>query len=90
MTLNASTLENKITKMPETNKEIISGTKKLAVGHSIYDYWLITYAGVDPANGDALYELDPKNPYNDSGIHMNILIKPSMEKIYHFSVTCKI
>ncbi len=65
MTLNASTLQNKITKMPETNKEIISGTKKLSEGHSIYDYWLITYAGVDAANGDALYELDPKNAYND-------------------------
>jgi len=65
MTLNASTLQNKITKMPETNQEIISGTKKLAVGHSIYDYWLITYKGVDPANGDALYELDPKYKYNE-------------------------
>ena len=66
MTVNASTLENKITKMPETNQEIISGTKKLAVGHSIYDYWLISYKGVDPANGDALYELDPKQAYTDN------------------------
>lgn len=64
-TFNASTLENKITKMPETNKEIISGTKKLSVGHSIYDYWLISYKGVDPANGDALYELDPKKQYDE-------------------------
>ena len=65
MTLNASTLQNKITQMPETNKEIISGTKKLSVGHSIYDYWLITYVGVDPANGDALYEKNPNLPYSD-------------------------
>jgi hypothetical protein len=65
MTLNASTLQNKITKMPETNQEIIAGTKKLSVGHSIYDYWLISYVGVDPANGDALYELDSKYPYNE-------------------------
>jgi hypothetical protein len=43
MTVNASTLENRITSMPETNKEIIAGTKKLSVGHSIYDYWLISY-----------------------------------------------
>ncbi|HET7899457.1 MAG TPA: TonB-dependent receptor, partial [Flavisolibacter sp.] len=63
MTVNASTLQNRITKMPETNKEIISGTKKLSVGHSIYDYWLIGYKGVDPANGDALYELDPSKPF---------------------------
>jgi TonB-linked SusC/RagA family outer membrane protein len=67
MTVNASTLENKITKMPESNKEIISGTKKLSEGHSIYDYWLISYKGVDPANGDALYELDPKKQYQDNG-----------------------
>lgn len=65
LTLNASTLENKITKMPETNQQIIAGTKKLSVGHSIYDYWLISYKGVDPANGDALFELDPKNNYDD-------------------------
>jgi hypothetical protein len=38
---------------------------------------LISYAGVDPANGDALYELDPKYPYNDAHI-LNIRIKPSM------------
>ena len=66
MTANASTLENKITKMPETNKEIISGTKKLSVGHSIYDYWLPTYKGVDATNGDALYELNTKNGYQDN------------------------
>ena len=65
MTLNASTLQNKITKMPGTMKEIISGTKKLSVGHSIYDYWLPTYQGVDPANGDALYKLDPAKGYQD-------------------------
>ncbi len=64
-TVNASTLENKITQMPATNKEIISGTKKLSAGHSVYDYWLPSYIGVDAANGDALYELDPKNTYND-------------------------
>ncbi|MCU7547890.1 SusC/RagA family TonB-linked outer membrane protein [Chitinophagaceae bacterium LB-8] len=65
MVLNASTLENKVTKMPETNKEIVSGTKKLSVGHSVYDFWLISYKGVDPANGDALFVLDPKNTYDD-------------------------
>jgi len=64
-TVNASTLKNMITKMPETNKEIISGTKKLSVGHSIFDYWLVSYAGVDPTNGDALFELDEKNGYQN-------------------------
>jgi hypothetical protein len=66
LTLNASTLKNKITEMPATNQEIISGTKKLAVGHSIYDYWLLSYKGVDAANGDALFELDPKQKYEEN------------------------
>ncbi|HUS86951.1 MAG TPA: TonB-dependent receptor [Bacteroidales bacterium] len=49
----ASTFKNEITKLPQ--EEIISGTKKLMVGHSIYDFWLREWYGVDPDNGDALY-----------------------------------
>jgi TonB-linked SusC/RagA family outer membrane protein len=71
MTINASTLQNRMTKMPASNKEIISGTKKLAVGHSIYDYWLVSYKGVDPTNGDALYELDPNKGYEDNAPYDN-------------------
>ncbi|MBO9203913.1 MULTISPECIES: SusC/RagA family TonB-linked outer membrane protein [Niastella] len=65
-TLNAMTVKNKITSMPESIKEIISGTKKLEVGHSIYDFYLYSWKGVDPANGDALYELDDKIAYEDN------------------------
>jgi TonB-linked SusC/RagA family outer membrane protein len=54
--VNATTLKNKITKLPQ--EEIISGTKKLLVGKSIYDYWLRTWYGVDPADGAALYVAD--------------------------------
>jgi TonB-linked SusC/RagA family outer membrane protein len=53
--LNAATLQNKITKMPPTQPEIVSGTKKLAVGHSVYDFYLRSYQGVDPTDGSALY-----------------------------------
>jgi TonB-linked SusC/RagA family outer membrane protein len=62
--VNATTFKNQITKMPETQPELIVGTslsggsvgsKKLAVGHSVYDYWLREYRGVDPADGAALY-----------------------------------
>lgn len=56
--INASTLKNEITKMPPSNPEQINGTKKLSVGHSIYDYWLRESAGVDPADGSALYRAD--------------------------------
>jgi TonB-linked SusC/RagA family outer membrane protein len=53
--LNATRLKNRITKMPEETPEIIDGTKKLAVGHSIYDYWLREYKGVNPTTGEAWY-----------------------------------
>jgi TonB-linked SusC/RagA family outer membrane protein len=55
--INASTIKNEITKLPQ--KEIIDGTKKLAIGRSIYDYWLRDWYGVDPADGYALYVADP-------------------------------
>ena len=53
--LNASTLKNVITTMPVDNPTIVSGTKQYAVGHSIYDYWLREWMGVDPNTGNALY-----------------------------------
>ncbi|WP_343695525.1 TonB-dependent receptor [Flavobacterium sp.] len=58
LNINASTINNKITKLPQG--EIIDGSKKLAVGHSIYDYWLRDWYGVDPADGYALFVADPK------------------------------
>ena len=56
--VNASTIHNEFTELPQD--EIINGTKKLVVGRSIYDYWLREYYGVDPADGAALYVLDPE------------------------------
>jgi TonB-linked SusC/RagA family outer membrane protein len=52
---NLTTLKNEITKLPDGQTEIISGTKKLTVGSSIYDYWLREWYGVDPTDGAALY-----------------------------------
>jgi TonB-linked SusC/RagA family outer membrane protein len=60
--INATHYKNKITKMPSnpdgSPQEIINGTKKLSEGHSIYDFWLRDYAGVDPEDGSALYYKD--------------------------------
>jgi TonB-linked SusC/RagA family outer membrane protein len=58
--LNLTSFKNRITKLPPKQQEkgIVSGTKKLMVGHSIYDFWLPEYAGVDASNGDALYYKD--------------------------------
>ncbi len=54
--LNFSTLKNQFSVLPQ--EEIISGSKKLMVGHSIYDYWLREWYGVDPDDGAALYRAD--------------------------------
>jgi TonB-linked SusC/RagA family outer membrane protein len=54
-TLNWSVIQNKITKMPAESPTIVDGTKKLEVGHSIYDYWLRQWGGVDPSDGSSLY-----------------------------------
>ncbi len=62
MDINLTHYKNEITELPKdaTGKfqEIINGTKKLSVGHSIYDFWLRDYAGVDPTDGSALYYKD--------------------------------
>lgn len=52
--------KNKVTKLPPVQRErgIISGTKRLLEGRSIYDFWVREYAGVDAATGEALYYTD--------------------------------
>ncbi len=62
--LNATKIENKITKMPDESKEIIDGTKKLKEGSSLYDYWLREYKGVNPETGVAEYRAISYVPSN--------------------------
>lgn len=50
--------------MPDQNEEIISGTKKLKEGQSIYDFWLREWIGVNPANGEAMYRANSWNTSN--------------------------
>ncbi|NIG52527.1 SusC/RagA family TonB-linked outer membrane protein [Chitinophaga sp. Cy-1792] len=64
LTVNGTTLQNKITKMPDNPSSIIDGSKQLSVGHSIYDYYLRHFYGVDPDNGNALYTAQTYNPAN--------------------------
>jgi TonB-linked SusC/RagA family outer membrane protein len=52
--VNLSTLSNTITKLPKGS--IISGTKLLREGGSVYDFYLPTWAGVDPSNGKPLWK----------------------------------
>ena len=56
--VNLSTVKNRITKMPPSVKEFITGTKKYSEGASIFDYWLRSFYGVDPTDGAVLYKAD--------------------------------
>lgn len=56
--LNATFLKNKVKTMPKGSREIVSKTTKVSAGHSIYEFWLRDYWGVNPENGDLLYTFD--------------------------------
>lgn len=49
VSLNATHYKNKITSLP--SERIISGNKLMRVGGSIYDFYLVEWAGVNPENG---------------------------------------
>ncbi|MFT7899643.1 SusC/RagA family TonB-linked outer membrane protein [Tenacibaculum ascidiaceicola] len=51
--VNAATLQNEFTKLPQ--EEIINGTKKLKVGKGLFDYWIRDWYGVDPSDGSGLF-----------------------------------
>ncbi|MFP4023710.1 MAG: SusC/RagA family TonB-linked outer membrane protein [Thiohalospira sp.] len=72
--LNFTHYKNEITKMPEKSKDIITGSKKLSEGHSVYDFYIQEFAGVDEATGNSLwykdvYETDGSGDivYDDNG-----------------------
>jgi hypothetical protein len=68
MGVQMSTVRNKITKMPESVPQFIDGTKRYAVGASLFDYWLRTFHGVDSDDGAALYKAS--NTTASSGIRV--------------------
>ncbi len=83
---NLTTVRNEITKLPQS--EIITGTKKLMVGHSMYDYWLREYYGVNSANGDALYRAniyDATTPQNYVIIGSDTLTNNQNNARYHYA-----
>ncbi|MBO6211692.1 SusC/RagA family TonB-linked outer membrane protein, partial [Algoriella sp.] len=55
----ATTFKNEMTEMPKGQDAIINGTKRLAKGHSLYDFWLREWHGVDPTDGAPLFVQDP-------------------------------
>lgn len=60
--LNLSTLENEVTDLP--SGDIVAGRNIVREGETISSFYLVEYAGVDPANGDALFY---KNTINTDG-----------------------
>src|SRR5699024_10094339 len=69
---NATFMKNKITKLPEENREngLISGNFKRVEGRSIYDFYTYQFVSVDQLTGDALYEVDSE-VYNVNGSNPN-------------------
>ncbi len=65
LTVNASTLNNEITDLPEP---FVSGSKRWEEGRSRYDYFIYHYAGVDPDNGDALYYMFEEIVDDETGV----------------------
>jgi len=58
--INVGTVKNKLTKLNGA-ESIINGTKILEVGGSLYDFYLWEWAGVDPADGKAMWYTDDAN-----------------------------
>ena len=55
---------NKITALPDNNADVVVGNVIRRVGERLDSFYLVEYAGVDPANGDALFY---KNTVNSDG-----------------------
>ena len=58
---NATFLKNKIIDLaPELNGQLIDGTRIYKEGESMYQLYLVKYAGVNPGTGEALYWAKPE------------------------------
>lgn len=64
LSVNATSFKSEITSLPVD--EFVTGTKKWSEGHSIYDYWLRDYYGVNTEDGSPLYRLNTTdNTFSD-------------------------
>ena len=53
---NATFLKNKVNKLhPDLNGELISGSRIYREGESMYQLYLVKYAGIDPTTGQSLF-----------------------------------
>ncbi|MDR1919208.1 MAG: SusC/RagA family TonB-linked outer membrane protein, partial [Tannerellaceae bacterium] len=90
---NATFLHNEITEMPKDSEgkplEMIDDyNHKLSEGHSIYEFWVKEFIGVDPASGDALYRFDESLTWNDATCytHNGARVTTDATKgVYHYA-----
>ncbi|MHC0441530.1 SusC/RagA family TonB-linked outer membrane protein [Flavobacterium sp. 3-210] len=61
---NLTTNESKVKSLPNNNTDVVTNYNINRVGENISSFYLVEYAGVDPANGDALFV---KNTVNADG-----------------------
>lgn len=61
---NLANNNNKVTALPDNNADVVVGNIIRRVGERLDSFYLVEYAGVDPANGDALFY---KNTVNADG-----------------------
>ncbi|RXG24787.1 SusC/RagA family TonB-linked outer membrane protein [Leeuwenhoekiella aequorea] len=54
--------KNEILSLPNGNNDIVVGQNIQRVGENVNALYMLEYAGVDPANGDALYYINSENP----------------------------
>lgn len=67
LNFNITGVRNKVLKLhPDLNGQLISGSRIYREGESMYQLYLVDYAGVDPATGLALY-WDANPEYEDDG-----------------------
>ncbi len=56
LNFNGTFIKNKVLKLsPDLNGKLISGITSLREGHSMYEYYIVKYAGVNPENGNMLF-----------------------------------
>lgn len=79
--VNGTHIKNKVTQLPAGNENgIVTGSKKYMVGHSIYEFWLRQWYGVNPENGDGLYYLDT-DTYNEADGTLSESVKSTLVTI---------
>lgn len=56
---------NKVVELPEKSRKagVLTGNWRFLEGHSMYEWWLTQFAGVDQMTGNSLYEIDYEKYY---------------------------